>query len=73
MPIIPRSASAIATACGTYVRLDAVGFTLDPIAVGDQILDGGTFYEVEAVKDYKVNKCFWYREAQLRELPMEGI
>jgi len=69
--VLTRDASKIMSLTGTYVRLDAVGLTLDPVTVGDEIItDHNVFYEVNTVKDHYVANNFVYRVCDLRELPL---
>lgn len=72
--LVPRLASNIASAAGTYVRLDAVLLTPDPFEEGDEIkTKSGEYYEIKSVKPYYLGESFWYRECQLVYLPLHGL
>lgn len=70
----PRGASRLALQAGTYVRLDAVLLTADPLERGDEIYhSSGDYYEVKGVKPYYVGESFYYRECDLTHLPLHGL
>jgi len=51
MLITDRSSRSTPLPSGTYIRLDALGMTADPVVIGDQIKDSaGRYYEVKAVR-----------------------
>ena len=71
MFIIPRGATELLSAAGTYARLDAVGLTCDGVEVGDEILtDAGVYYEVKDVKEHWVADSFSHREVHFVQLPL---
>ena len=56
---------------GTYCRLDAVGFTNRPVKVADEIQSGDVYYEVDAVRPYKITPGRTeYYKCDLTELPL---
>ena len=70
MLIIPRSATNIQALAGIHVVNDAVGVTVDPVALGDEIeCPVGTFYEVMSVQEHWLANTFMYRSCQLTLLP----
>lgn len=74
MLIIPRAATSLATAAGTYVRTDAVGLTCDGVEEGDEILSAsGVYYEVKATREHWVADSFMYRECDLVMLPLHEL
>jgi len=72
--LIPRAASDVALAVGTYVRLDYLYKTADPFEEGDEIRDAkGSYYEVKAVRPHYIGDNFFHRECDLTLLPMHEL
>lgn len=66
MPIEDRGTRVLLLPVGTYVRLDALGFTADVVEVGDEIkTDDGRYYEVKAVKKVYRGDSFVRRDCDL--------
>lgn len=73
---IPRAASHLATMAGTYVKLDAILFTVDVLKEDEEIeTESGVFYEVKTVKlHYAVGgDSFSHRECGLTLLPLHEL
>lgn len=74
MPIVPRGTTFTFQGVGYYARLDALGFTADPVEVGSQIkTKSGTYYEVKGVKPHYWLDSFMFREVDLAELPLHEL
>jgi len=69
--LIPRSATNLVVAAGTYVRLEYLYLTADPFEEGDEILDkNNNYYEVKAVRPYYIGDSFFHRECDLNMLSL---
>jgi len=72
--IIPKGATHLAVAAGTYVRLDAVGLTCDGVEEGDEIkTDNDVCYEVKAIREHFIANSFSHREVDLVQLPLHEL
>lgn len=71
---VTRGANKTALSMGTFVRLDAVMRTADPVDEGDEVQHAnGDYYEVETVKPEYLGDSFWFRECDLTRLPMHDL
>lgn len=71
---VTRGASHIATQMGTYVRLEALMRTADPVEIGDEIVHAnGDYYEVKDVRPQYLGESFWFRECDLSLLPFHDL
>jgi hypothetical protein len=69
MPILKRGTTLTGLPIGSYAKYDKSGFTQDPIAEGDQIIDSfGNYYEVESVEDITIGDSLYSFECQLTRL-----
>lgn len=69
MIIFDRATSQFGLPAGTYIRLDAVGLTADPVEEGDQILTGpGVYYEVKGIKKHYLGDSFVRRDCDLERV-----
>jgi hypothetical protein len=74
MIIVSKGTQQLLIGTGTYVRLDRLGFCIDPVYEGDQIEDSvGGHYEVEAVREHWLLDSLVYREVDLTLLPLEEL
>lgn len=70
MVVLPQGSPHMSLLAGAYAREDAIGRTVDPVLVGDQIHKGSRYYEVKAIKPWYLLDSFVYRDCQLAELPL---
>jgi hypothetical protein len=72
MCIIPKGASTLALACGTYVRLDAIGLTDSAFQEGDEVKTvRNIYYEVKTIREHGVTPdIIEYYECDLVKLPL---
>lgn len=72
--LIPRSAAHIAVAAGSYVRLEYLFLTADPLDEGDEIKTvDGEHYEVKTVRLHMLGDSFSHRECDLTYLPLQSL
>jgi len=74
MIIQTRGATHFPLPAGVYVRLDAVGLSVDPVEINDEIkTSSDVYYEVKGVKPHWWADSFIYRECDLTELPLHSL
>jgi len=71
MIVIPKSAPRLALMAGYYIRLDALGLTVDYVRIGDEISDAaGHVYLVKSVIPVGFGDTARYFKCDLEEMPL---
>jgi len=72
MIIVDRNAQNMPLPPGTYVRLDALGFTCNGFEIGDEVYHPRStkYYRVMGVKPRWRGNSFQWRELDLTEMPL---
>jgi hypothetical protein len=70
MVVVPRGATKLAVAAGSYPRLDAVGLTRYLVEDGDEIVYNNVYYEVKAVTPVLAGDKLIRRECDLTVLSL---
>jgi len=70
MIIIEQSNQQFALKIGTYVKLDALGFSKETLKEADQVKYGDVFYEVKSIRTRKVGDKLAFYEYDLTKLPL---
>jgi len=71
MIIIPRTATQVLISAGLWAHEDAVGLTVDPVNVGDQIkTKEEIYYEITSIQRVFIGDSFSHYVCDLKELPL---
>lgn len=72
MVIVDRNSTHMPLPVGTFVRLDALGFTCDGFILGDEVYHPRStkYYEVLGIRERWRGDSFQFREVDLTEMPL---